>query len=317
MKYHDSCPACRSKHVYQIEEIDTQDVLDAMKIPANIFSQTMNDEKSESIPTTIFLYRCKCCDLEFANPMFVASGNFYAYMQKDANYYNDRWEFHRTLKYLPANCNILDIGCGEGSFLELATLKGHNIIGIDFNQTALKIARSKGLTVYDYDLKELSKNIVDNLDTAVFFHVIEHLDNLDQFFHDLADLLPIGSSLYFSCPSPTRYSQYLEPDLLVGQKEFWDYPPHHQTRWNQQSINHLLQRMGWQLLKIETEPFDWRGIATKLANDHLRSKNLDMTNLSSMRRKLSILLTMIQTAVPAMRYSGLSMLCQAKRIRDI
>lgn len=149
----------------------------------------------------------------------------------------------------------------------------------------------------------------------MFFHVIEHLDNLDQFFDDLSHLMPLGTMLYFSCPSPIRYSQYLEPHLLVGQKEFWDYPPHHQTRWNRKNADLFLNRMGWQLLKYQTEPFDWRGVSTKLINNYLSSRGLSLQKLSPLKRKVFILLTMIKTMIPAMKYSGLSMFCKAQLVR--
>ena len=314
MKFYNACPACDSQYIYQIENIETRKVLRAMQIPESVFSSSREDEDLGAIPNTISFYRCKSCGLEFANPMFVADGDFYAYMQEDMSYYSQRWEFHHALKHMPTNSNILDVGCGEGVFLGLAKKQGHHAIGIDFNQTALATAKSKGLEVYNYDLQELHKNVATNFDTVVFFHVIEHLDNLEQFFDDLAHLLPIGASLYFSCPSPIRYSQYLEPALLVGQKEFWDYPPHHQTRWNQKAANQLLERMGWQLLTFETEPFDWRGVATKLVDDRLRSKGLNLASLSSLNRKIYIVLAMLKIMIPAIKYSGLSMFCHAKRI---
>jgi 2-polyprenyl-3-methyl-5-hydroxy-6-metoxy-1,4-benzoquinol methylase len=315
MKSYNACPACNSPHIYLIEDIETCRILDAMQIPKSLFNSSAGDRALGAIPNTISFYRCESCGLEFANPMFVADGDFYAYMQKDMSYYSQRWEFQHSLKHIRPDSNILDVGCGEGIFLELAKEQGHHAIGIDFNQAALETAKSKGLEVYNYDLKQLTQNVATNFDTVVFFHVIEHLDDLEQFFNDLADLLPIGTSLYFSCPSPIRYSQYLEPTLLVGQKEFWDYPPHHQTRWNQKAAEQLLQRMGWKLLKYETEPFDWRNIGTKLANNSLISKGSSLENLPSLYRKMYILLAMLKIIVPSMKYSGLSMLCHARLVR--
>ena len=316
MKYYDHCPACKSANISQIEEIKMQTVLKAMQIPEHIYSGVAeNNSQIGEIPDTIYLSRCQNCGLEFANPMFIATGDFYAYMQEDDSYYSDRWEFNHTLRDLPDNANILDIGCGEGRFLELANQRGHQAIGLEFNQTALKKARAKGLQVYSHDLQQISSQVSQKFDAVVFFHVIEHLDNLDQFFYDLSNLVTLGTPLYFSCPSPIRYSQYLEPHLLVGQKEFWDYPPHHQTRWNQKNIDLFLERMGWQLLKYETEPFDWRGVATKLTNNYLVSRGLSLQNLSPLKRKVYILLTMLKLIIPAMKYSGLSLFCKARLVR--
>lgn len=102
MKYYDHCPACKSANIYQVEEIKTRTVLQAMQIPEHTYRAiTEDDSQIGNIPDTFYFFRCQSCGLEFANPMFVASGDFYAHMQEDMSYYSNRWEFKQTLQDLP------------------------------------------------------------------------------------------------------------------------------------------------------------------------------------------------------------------------
>jgi 2-polyprenyl-3-methyl-5-hydroxy-6-metoxy-1,4-benzoquinol methylase len=309
------CPACLSLKIHPIETIATSKIFSHPMLGSTAKQIIKDSCQSSKIPNTITFFKCKTCHLEFANPMFAADGNFYAEMDIEKNYYSDRWEFHQSLKSMRLKRKILDIGCGEGRFLEMAQNQGHQVIGLDFNDAALNVARSRGLEVYNCSLRELHKKYHQTFDAVVFFHVIEHLVDLECFFKDLNQLMAIDSDLYFSCPSPKRYSQYLEADLLAGQKEFWDYPPHHQTRWNLKATKRCLERMGWELIHFQTEPFDWRGISTNLADKNLRTRGKSLEQIPSLNRKLAILTQMLKTAIAQFRYSGLSMYCHARKVR--
>ncbi|MRR10881.1 class I SAM-dependent methyltransferase, partial [bacterium] len=80
--------------------------------------------------------------------------------------------FHR----LPTDLRVLDVGCGDGFFLEhLRNLGFTDIRGIDASRPFVDICRSKGLQVGlgdVYDLKETGK-----CDAVLCCEVLEHLDD--------------------------------------------------------------------------------------------------------------------------------------------
>jgi 2-polyprenyl-3-methyl-5-hydroxy-6-metoxy-1,4-benzoquinol methylase len=262
------CPACESRNIKSLETISTLEVAKSLSNLSSTASGLFIEhlEKKE-VPDTIYIDKCRTCGLEFSNPMFYAEGDWYS---KIEDYYGTRpWDYQQCLKDLRPNSQILEIGCGEGYFLDLAIYNGHRGIGLDFNHTAVQTARKKQLEVYYYDLKDIKKHFQNRIFDAVsFFHVIEHIDDLKTFFQDLSSIMTKGSSLHFSCPNPNRWILNMDR-ANTGLREGWDYPPHHQTRWNKVAANNILSRFDWKLQKYVEEPFYWRGSSVNLVSKDL------------------------------------------------
>ncbi|MFB8791487.1 MAG: class I SAM-dependent methyltransferase [Potamolinea sp.] len=311
MKNHNHCPVCQSEKLETIEKVSTQNIAHAWaKVEPSAGQILLNCLRENTIPSTIQMDKCSGCGLEFANTMFTANDEWYSACEQ----YGLRWEFNQCLKDLPAKgSTILEIGCGEGYFLELATRVGHKVVGVDFNRRAIEVAKNKGLEAYTYNLRDLKNHIDTKFDTVVFFHVIEHLDDLEAFFEDLGEIMHSGSTLHFSCPSPRRLTTHLEPHKRVGLRDFWDYPPHHQSRWNREAAAQLLSRFNWTLEKYLEEPLDWRGVSSWLVAQDLAETNLKLSDLPSFERKKRLLIKMLQVLIPSFKHSGMSMYCSAKR----
>jgi len=269
----------------------------------------LNYIEEKTVPATVKIDKCCLCGLEFANPMFAVSNDWYANFEK----YGWRWEFYQCLKDLSGNqTTILEVGCGEGYFLDLARCKGYKAVGIDFNRKAVEIAKEKGMEAYVSNINSVKLYNDQKFNAVVFFHVIEHLDNLETFFKDISEIMPTNSTLHFSCPGPRRFTTHLE-NKRVGLRDVWDYPPFHQSRWNLNAADKLLLRFGWKLEKYLEEPFDWRGVSSLLVSQDLAEKKLNLSELSSFARKKLILKKMFQTLIPSFKYSGMSMYCAARR----
>lgn len=311
LKNQEICPACKSCKVVPLEKISTLNIANAWSKVEPEAGQTLLNYLSKGIiPSTIKIDKCCLCGLEFGNPMFAVDDAWYSKFEK----YGIRWEFSQCLKDLPSNCStILEIGCGEGYFLEFANNNGHKSIGIDFNDRAIQLAKQKGLEAYLCNIKNLNRYSNIKFDSAIFFHVIEHLDDLENFFDNIAKIMPIGSTLHFSCPSPRRFTTHLEREKKAGLRDVWDYPPFHQSRWNREAAHKLLARFGWHLQKYIEEPFHWRGVSSLLISNQLAVNKLQLSDLPPVKRKKLILRKMIQTLIPSLKYSGMSMYCYAIR----
>jgi SAM-dependent methyltransferase len=306
------CPACKSEKIRSFEIISTSDIAEAMtNLSVTAANLLMQHLEMGEVPATVSIDKCMPCGLEFSNPMINAEGNWYS---KIKDYYRTRpWDYHQCLEDLRPNSQILEIGCGEGHFLDLAIHKGHSGIGLDFNQAAVQIARAKQLEVYCYDLKDTKEHFQNKVfDAVCFFHVIEHIDNLETFFQDLSEIMIKGSSLSFTCPNPNRWIRNIERSK-TGLKEGWDYPPHHQTRWNKIAANNILSRFGWKLIKYVEEPFNWHGSSANLVSKDLDSLGLNLTMLSPIHRKIKIATKMIQILPLSLIYTGMNIYCQAIR----
>ncbi|MEO0291987.1 MAG: class I SAM-dependent methyltransferase [candidate division WOR-3 bacterium] len=199
------------------------------------------------------IFKCKNCEIEFSNPMKSAPPSHY----QKVEYYSYRWEFIEFLKFFKIFKNkklkILDIGCGEGHFLYLAQKNGFEVVGIDINEKAIKVAKEKfGIKrVYPFDLSEFIKNFPEEkFDIICAFHLIEHLEDPISFLFKVREILKEKGFFVFSLPNDRRLT------VRIKEREDWDYPPHHLTRWNERSINFLIKKANFKIIKIkDEEPF--------------------------------------------------------------
>jgi len=86
--------------------------------------------------------------------------------------------YMQVLKLLESNgCekgSILDVGCGNGSFVDASLDKGFNVRGIELSQAAVDIAKRFNLPVQKIDF--FSEKIEhSSLDAVTMFEVIEHV----------------------------------------------------------------------------------------------------------------------------------------------
>ena len=91
------------------------------------------------------------------------------------------------------NYNILDIGCGGGIFCEPLCKLGANIVGIDTNEKAVKIAKlhakGNGLNIKYHvtDIENFKSEV--KFDIICAMEVLEHINNIEFFVKKTKKLL--------------------------------------------------------------------------------------------------------------------------------
>ncbi|MCK5684674.1 class I SAM-dependent methyltransferase, partial [bacterium] len=77
--------------------------------------------------------------------------------------------------------NLLDVGCGQGDFLNEARKRGWNIYGIEYSAAAISLCRDRDIAVHQGILTpELYDGI--QFDIVTSFEVIEHINNMNEHF---------------------------------------------------------------------------------------------------------------------------------------
>lgn len=160
----------------------------------------------------------------------------------------------RKLKFINSlsknSRSLLDVGCGTGDFLQVASRGGWSITGIEPNTNARAIANKKtNHRVFDQDqLFHLKPN---SFDIITLWHVLEHLPDLDSHFTLFKNLLKPNGSLIIAVPN---YKSY---DAEVYQ-EFWAAydVPRHLWHFSRTSIKKLSNKVNLELAKIVPMPFD-------------------------------------------------------------
>ena len=140
--------------------------------------------------------------------------------------------------------NLLEIGCGNGHFLEKITSLGVDAEGVDINKDAVSACKSKGLSVEAVNVFDLTKSY----DVVVLFEVLEHMEFAKELFEFLTTkLVRPGGYLIIAVPNPDGYLKELDINLL-------DMPPHHNSSWSLKCFEQLQSLFGLKLLDYKREP---------------------------------------------------------------
>lgn len=84
--------------------------------------------------------------------------------------------------YLRPGDSVLDLGCGDGSFLTCLRdlVPDLDLRGADLSETALEVAASRGLETAQLDLADPDLEIPGSYDVVISLEVIEHLPDAES-----------------------------------------------------------------------------------------------------------------------------------------
>jgi 2-polyprenyl-3-methyl-5-hydroxy-6-metoxy-1,4-benzoquinol methylase len=135
-----------------------------------------------------------------------------------------RSEAHKRgyLRHLPQGA-VVDLGCGDGVFLDVARAAGWQGVGIDHDAAALSVARARGHEVHHGEVLDVTRQLAARgvvFDGAVLLHVIEHLLPAQALALLCATsaLLRSDGVLVIATPNCANY--------LVQSETFWLDPTH-------------------------------------------------------------------------------------------
>jgi SAM-dependent methyltransferase len=140
----------------------------------------------------------------------------------------------------------LDIGCGNGKFIQKLNWLGWKAEGVEFNDVAVEVARSSGATIFHGDL--FTAAFPDNhFDLISARHVIEHVPDPDKFVAEISRILKPGGYFYVRTPNSSALGTY-----LFGNKWFPYDVPRHLFLFNHKNLALLAGQNGLQKLKTAT-----------------------------------------------------------------
>jgi O-antigen chain-terminating methyltransferase len=129
--------------------------------------------------------------------------------------------FVRPLLDLVASPRALDMGCGRGEWLELASEWGFEAHGVDLSDGMLEACRQRGLNVARADALQTLRNFEpQSLALITAFHLVEHIpfDQVRELIDAARRALCPGGLLILETPNPEN--------LVVGATNFYLDPTH-------------------------------------------------------------------------------------------
>lgn len=156
-----------------------------------------------------------------------------------------------VLKYAPAKTGtLLDIGCGTGYFLNAVKDKKWLVTGIEKSDTTREYAHKKfDLNVQDADyLNEIRPKTKDII---TLWHVLEHLEHLNDTMNILNNILKDDGTLLIALPNK-------ESSDAKFYNEFWAAydVPRHLWHFSPSDFDKLASKHGFKIIEKKNMPFD-------------------------------------------------------------
>lgn len=102
---------------------------------------------------------------------------------------------------ISARANLLDLGCGDGSFVKFLNQLKFNAVGVDVEEVNLE--------------KDKTKFLENSFDNILLNSVVEHISNIDHLFTEIRRILKPGGNLII-----------VTPNFSYDFKNFYNDPTH-------------------------------------------------------------------------------------------
>lgn len=174
------------------------------------------------------------------------------------------------LSHLGPSSHILDVGCGPGHDAEYFVSCGHHVIGIDFSQELITLAKQRvpQATFHVTDMEEISfaEESFDAIwASASLLHIPKK--SFAQLLCTFNRIIRPNGIIYISLKK--GIGEVLEPDERYdGIQKFWAY-------YSQEELINYLTNAGFELLETETyekandyQTHSWISVICKRRNLH-------------------------------------------------
>lgn len=240
-----SSPLTGSNDVTPLMEFNTAFITDGYRNELGIdVSEYFSGLKS------IQLYRCNSTGYRFFHPENLAGNeSLYRHLENFDWYYSRwKWENDFALLQMQPGQRVLDIGCGDGFFLDGLSKHGIRCEGMETNYSAAEKATKKGHTVHVSTIQNFSPATKDVYDVVCAMQVLEHIYNVQDFVAHAMLVLKPGGKLIIAVPNNNPFLYRHDAYTLLN------LPPHHMGWWNKESLLNAAKYFSAESCNVTVEP---------------------------------------------------------------
>jgi O-antigen chain-terminating methyltransferase len=153
--------------------------------------------------------------------------------------------------------NVLDIGCGEGVFLEIMKTKKISATGVDISKNVVDGCLKKGLNVVCTDAFQFLKDKSETYDGIIISNLVEHLHPeqvKDLLAKSFSSIKPNGI-LLAAMPDPKNIKD------VFG--DFWEDPTHVRM-YPLNVLNKFFTAAGFSVEKLVEKNYDYPRLLWKI-----------------------------------------------------
>ncbi len=242
-----------------------------------------------------FVEECRSCGLLLTNPRpsdeelekYYQSNDYISHSDKPIGVFQKLYFFAKNimLKYKVSLVrqqykslykrkveNILDYGCGTGSFLAVALKISIKPFGFEPDKIAASLAKNKGIEMFETNYSLCSSSVNQKFDAITLWHVLEHIPDFVKKTDMLKTLLNAHGILVVAVPEYKSYdARYYGKNWAA-----WDVP-RHLFHFSKKSLDTLCEEQNLEIRFVKPLVFDSFYIAL------LSEKNLKSGVLGNLR----------------------------------
>jgi SAM-dependent methyltransferase len=238
-------PVTHSEHISLVAQFPADQIIESYRQKGIQVARFFKD-----VPT-VELYECLDTGYRFYYPGTIfGDGQFYADLQQGNKYYypTGKWEHKYAASQIRKSDKVLEVGAGDGFFLEILKSKGMDARGLELNPQAIAVGREKGLQMEQEMIQDHAARNAGAYDVVCTFQVLEHIYDVRGYLEACIQALKKGGKLIIGVPNNNPY--YYKHDKW----HLLNLPPHHAGLWSPKAFRALPEFYNVRVENIIVEP---------------------------------------------------------------
>lgn len=138
---------------------------------------------------------------------------------------------------------ILEVGCGDGFFLDQLRAAGASCFGIEPSRVQRELALARGLSVEDGLMAEHRRLPLGPFDAFVTRQVFEHVEDMQGFLRAIRSHMK---------PSAVGLVEVPQLETLLAGDRFFDFIPEHLNYFSRRTLRLVLELAGFEVMAVDS-----------------------------------------------------------------